>query len=63
MELDLKAQRLKDFGAPKKEYTGQTKPTVDQRTFLDTGSLNNLVSLDTIETYDDFWERLDTLFF
>ena len=39
------------------------KPVVDAKTYLDTSNSHHLVSLDSIETYDDFWERLDTLFF
>lgn len=48
-EVETRTQRLKDFGAPKKEQIGTLKPPLDQRIFLDTGNLSNFVSLDMIE--------------
>lgn len=63
IDVDVKNYRIKDFGALRKENSSVTKSLTEQRAYLDTGLQSQLVSLDGIESYDEFWDRIDTLFF
>jgi hypothetical protein len=63
MDFDTKTFRIKDFGAQRKENSAICKTFADLKMYLDTGLNSQLVSLDGIESYDEFWDRIDTLFF